>query len=85
MYFKRKIDEELTNWKNSKMFKPLLIRGARQIWKTQTIRNLGKQFEYFIEINFEANKEIHSIFEGNLNTKEIIENISAIYQKTYSI
>ncbi len=81
MYFSRLIDTELTNWKDSKEAKPLLVRGARQIGKTQTIKNLGKQFDYFIEINFESDKQVHSIFEGNLSADEISENISAIYRK----
>jgi len=81
MYLSRKVDKELTNWKNNENCKPLLIRGARQIGKTQSIRNLGKQFENFIEINFEEGKNIHSLFEGNLSAKEIAENISAIFQK----
>ena len=81
MYLTRLIDSELIKWKNSKDCKPLLVRGARQIGKTQTIRNLGKQFENFIEINFEEDKQIHSIFAGNLSADEISENISAIYRK----
>ncbi len=79
MYLKRLIDKELIAWKNSKDCKPLLVRGARQVGKTQSIRNLGKQFENFIEINFDSDKQIHTIFEGNLTASEISENISAIY------
>jgi predicted AAA+ superfamily ATPase len=80
MYLKRLIDSELSNWKNDKFCKPLLVRGARQVGKTETIRNLGNQFEYFIEINFESNKTIHTLFTGNLSAAEISENISAIYK-----
>ena len=59
----------------------MLIKGARQIGKTQTIRNLGNQFENFIEINFESNKQIHTLFQGDLLATEIAENISAVFQK----
>lgn len=82
MYLRRHIDKELTAWRISANPKPLLIRGARQVGKTKSIRNLGSQFSEFIEINFESNKQIHSIFEGNLSADEILENIAAIYQKT---
>ena len=82
MYLPRQIDKYLKSWKNSKDIKPLLVRGARQVGKTQTIRNFAKQFEHFIEINFESDKKIHSIFEGNLSAHEISENISAITGKT---
>lgn len=81
MYLSRIIDSELLNWKKSQSPKPLLIRGARQVGKTQSIRNLGKNFDYFIEINFEADKEIHYLFEKNISTLELTENISAIYGK----
>lgn len=78
-YLKRNIDKELLEWKNSKKRKPILLRGARQVGKTLSVQHLGEQFEYFIEINFEENKQIHSLFEGNLFPAEICENLSAVY------
>ena len=79
MYIKRAIDKELLKWKDSLNRKPLLLRGARQVGKTETVRNLGRYFEYFLEVNFESDKEIHSIFKGNLSPSEICENLSAVY------
>jgi uncharacterized protein len=67
MYIRRTIDQELLKWKNSGNPKPLLLRGARQVGKTRSIRQFSKQFEYFIEVNFDENKKIHSLFEGNLS------------------
>lgn len=32
--------------------KPLVVYGARQIGKTTSIREFGKQYKSFIEINF---------------------------------
>ncbi len=81
MYLERKIDKELLQWKNSATIKPILLRGARQVGKTQSIRNLGTKFKNFIEINFESDKSIHAIFAGNLSAAVIAENIEAIYQK----
>ncbi len=57
MYLKQNINKELTLWKREKNCRPLLLRGARQIGKIRIIRNLGKQFDYYIEINFESNKK----------------------------
>ncbi len=79
-YLKRDIDNELIEWKGSENRKPLLLRGARQVGKTESVRILGKRFEYFVEVNFEENKDIHSIFSGNLSPSEICENLSAIYR-----
>jgi len=50
-YFKRNIDSALHQWSNDKWRKPLMFRGARQVGKTSAVRNLGKQFKYFVEIN----------------------------------
>ena len=50
--FKRKIDAYLLEWKESKYKMPLVVSGARQIGKTNAIRNFGTQnYKYFIEIN----------------------------------
>ena len=79
MYIKRQIDSELTAWRNSPQNKPILLRGARQVGKTETIRHLSKQFENYLEINFEENLQVHSVFSGNLSPDELCENLSAIF------
>jgi hypothetical protein len=47
-YIERNIDKDLIDWKNQPSRKPLLIRGARQVGKSSTVRNLGETFEFFI-------------------------------------
>jgi len=79
MYLKRRIDIELKYWKNDSFRKPLLLRGARQVGKTEAVREFGKQFDNFVEINFEIDKKVHSIFESSLNPYEICENLSLLY------
>lgn len=81
-YLKRQVDIELTVWKNSLKRKPVLLRGARQVGKTKTVRNFAKQFDNFLEINFEENKNIHSVFQDNLSPSEICENLSVIFKTT---
>jgi len=80
MYIPRTIDKELIKWKSSINPKPLLLRGTRQVGKTHSVRQFSKQFEHFIEVNFDEDKKIHSLFEGNLSAKEIAENLSALYR-----
>ena len=75
---KRAIDKAFLEWKQDPQRKTLLLRGARQVGKTYSLRELGKTFNHFVEINFEENPEIHSFFEKALNPKEIIEKL-AIY------
>ena len=79
MYISRKIDAELSKWKTEKIGKPILIRGARQVGKSTTVRNLSGQFEHFLEVNFEARRQVHQIFEGNLDPVQICEQLSLLY------
>lgn len=50
---RRIVFAELKKWKKEQPRKPLLIRGARQVGKTFIIRQLGKDFQNYAEINFE--------------------------------
>ena len=53
MYLKRKTDLFLESWKQTPDHKPLIIKGARQIGKTETIRRFAeKHYQSVIEINF---------------------------------
>jgi uncharacterized protein len=81
MYIDRLIDSELTLWKNEENRKPLLIRGARQVGKSSSIRQLATQFKYFIEINLEEDAKIKTIFQNSLDPNEICEQLS-IYTNT---
>lgn len=51
--FKRKIDSYLKNWKNNPDRKPIIVKGARQIGKTESIRVFGRaNYQLVIETNF---------------------------------
>ena len=79
MYLHRTVDNTLLEWKNSEKRKPLLLRGARQVGKTDSVRNLAKQFDYFIELNFEEDDRAGSIFAESLNADELCEKIATVY------
>jgi predicted AAA+ superfamily ATPase len=82
-YLKRDIDSDLLEWKNSDSKKPLLLRGARQVGKSSAVRELGKSFEFFVEINFE-NKDHASagkIFEAHSDPKIIADELSVLFEK----
>ena len=80
-YYNRNIDNELIAWKEEKDRKPLLLRGARQIGKSSSVRKLAEKFEHFLEINFEKNRDAYRFFEGDLNVKEICTKLSVQFQK----
>ena len=67
----RKIYNELINWKNSNILKPLMIIGARQIGKTYIIKEFcEREFDKSIYINLLDNQEIIKIFKEEISTEE---------------
>jgi predicted AAA+ superfamily ATPase len=48
MYLERNIDKELLNWKKEAERKPMLVRGARQVGKSSSIRKLAENFDSFL-------------------------------------
>lgn len=75
-YFKRHIDEQLIQWKDDPRRKPLLIRGARQVGKSTAVREFGKQFRYFVEINLEKQPDLRQVFSENIDVKKTCEKLS---------
>lgn len=78
MYLKRKIDNYLVEWKNSQERKPLIIKGARQIGKTESVRHFAESYENFVNINFALEKKFKVICEDGYEVQTIIKNISRI-------
>ena len=74
----RKIDKYLLNWKNNPNRMPLIVRGARQVGKTYSIRQFGKTYKSFVEINFVTNPEYKQIFANGFGASEIVMQISLI-------
>src|SRR5574344_1603434 len=79
MYLKRIIDSELLDWSKSANRKPLLVRGARQVGKSSAIKALSTNFDYFVEVNFEEQKQVQTLFYGDLDPKTLCENLSVLY------
>jgi hypothetical protein len=44
------LDRELAAWKKDKMKKPLLLRGARQVGKSTSVRELACKFDHFLAV-----------------------------------
>ena len=76
-YYKRTIDQKLQEWKESSSRKPLLIRGARQVGKSTAVRELGKSFKYFVEVNLEKQPALRAMFTENIDVKKTCSNLSA--------
>jgi len=77
---KRTIDDHLLTWKLDPRRKPLLIRGARQVGKTYSVRQFGRTFTHFVEVNFEKERQLAGLFNGSLEPKPICEKLAVYYR-----
>ena len=76
---KRKIDTFLSAWKQNADRKPLIVKGARQVGKTESIRFFAKNnYKNVIEINFVFQKQYKQIFSDGYDVDSIIKNISLL-------
>ncbi|MGJ0960781.1 ATP-binding protein [Faecalicoccus pleomorphus] len=74
----RKLMTKLKQWKEDKNRKPLIIRGARQVGKTWIMKEFGKRyFDQFVYINFDENRRMKDLFEGNIDPKTILMLLNA--------
>lgn len=79
VYLRRKIDKYLENWKKDQKRKPLIVKGARQVGKTESVLHFAKQYyENIIYINFVEEPKYKMICEGGYSSDNIIKNISRI-------
>lgn len=69
---KRKIYQQLQEWRDSHHEDCLLIKGARQVGKTFAITQFGQtEYESFIAINFIESPQLKSLFDGDLSSSNI--------------
>ena len=77
MYFKRKIDNFLIEWKNNPSHKPLIVKGARQIGKTESILHFANEnYSNVIYINFVLDRKYSAIVNDGYDVETVIKNIS---------
>lgn len=79
MYLKRKVDSFLAAWKSDSGRKPLIIKGSRQIGKTESVLHFASDnYESLIEINFVRDEKYKGIIADGYDATSIIKNISLI-------
>lgn len=77
IYLTRKIDGYLRKWKTDPNRKPLIVKGPRQVGKTESILHFAKDaYQSVIYINFVEEPKYRSITENGYKTDDIIRNIS---------
>lgn len=83
VYFKRKIDEFLADWKNNHSRKPLIVKGARQIGKTESILHFANEnYENVVYINFALDKKYTTIVNDGYDVETVVKNITLINPST---
>ena len=77
MYYRRKIDDYLINWKADPAHKPLIVKGARQVGKTESIIHFAEaNYENIVYINFALEKKFMQILVDGYDVESVIKNIS---------
>ena len=78
-YLIRKADTFLKEWKQNTDRYPLIIKGARQVGKTETVRKFAKEnYKNLVEINFITEPVYKAIIEEGFSADSIIKIISRI-------
>lgn len=75
----RSISSKLKEWSESDDRKVLLVRGARQVGKTYSIRQLGSSFQYFLEVNLDYDVKVRQFFAGTHDPAVLCEKLSGFY------
>lgn len=77
LYLKRKIDAFLAEWKANPDRKPLIVKGPRQVGKTESIKRFGDMnYQSVITINFVEEPKYKMITADGYKADDIIKNIS---------
>lgn len=80
--FRRKAWGKLDSWKRSGNRKALMLTGARQVGKTTIVREFGKrEYACFAELNFLADAEARTLFDGALDADTLVANLTAYLRK----
>ena len=65
--------EQLKKWYSRKNRKPLILKGARQVGKTWLMKEFGRtHFKYTAYVNFDNNKNMANVFEGDYDIARIL-------------
>lgn len=76
---KRKIENQLIEWKNQTNHKPIVIKGIRQCGKTFIVKKFAEaHYKHVVYLNFAQKPELSIPFEGSLEVDDIIMGITAM-------
>ena len=77
---KRKITQQLIDWKNRPDHKPLIVQGARQVGKTYILEEFGRQhYKNYIKVSLDLVIDVRNFLKDNINPLEIIAYLETLY------
>ena len=77
MAVKRKITSYLESWKNSPNRKPLIVQGARQVGKTWSVLEFGREhYDNVAYFNFETNPRLAATFDEDISPAALLPVLS---------
>lgn len=77
---KRKITQQLIDWKNRPDHKPLIVQGARQVGKTYILEEFGRQhYKNYIKVSLDLIPDVRNFLKDNINPLEIIAYLETLY------
>ena len=82
----RFIDNDLRRWQESTRRKPLILRGARQVGKTWSLKEFGKsRFESLALVDLERNQPLRKLFDGDLKVTRICSDLEVLLQQKITL
>lgn len=79
---RRFIDDKLRQWQDSTRRKPLILRGARQVGKTWSLKEFGKNlFESVALVDLERNPSLRKLFDGDVNAARICADLEVLLRQ----
>lgn len=80
---RRRIEQRMTEWKNTADHKPLILKGCRQCGKTFSVMDFArKNYKNVVYLNFFENPDYATVFAGSLEIDNIIILLSALLGST---
>ena len=76
---RRKIDNQLLEWKSNPHRKPIVIKGCRQCGKTFSVLHFARSnYRHVVYLNFMQEQSLALAFQESLNVDNIIMNVTAL-------
>ena len=78
-YLVRSFDSVLATWKERKDRLPLIVKGARQVGKTECIRQFARpRYESFVEVNFVEKPDFKGVVQDGFSAEAIRRNLTRL-------